>query len=197
MNLSIAVGLGTFFAAMAAIQDGGSVRSTSPSTMRSAATPEYVVGIEDVIEVFVWKEPTLSTTAVVRPDGKVSLPLVGELEAGGNTVTALQEEIASKLERFLVNPQVNVIVKEVNSPKVSVLGKVREPNLYPMRHRMTLLEAIAIAGGFTEFAKQDRVMVIRNAKGSVSRIRVNVERMVKEGEDAMFYLEPFDVVYVE
>src|SRR5512140_1927194 len=112
---------------------------------------EYRMGPEDVVQVFVWKEPDLSTTAQIRPDGKLSLPLVGEIEATGKTATALQTELATKLKQFVNNPVVTVTIKEINSPKVSVLGQVRKPDRYRIKQRITVLEAIALAGGFTDW----------------------------------------------
>ena len=154
---------------------------------------QYRLGPEDVIEVFVWKEPDLSTTVVVRPDGRVSLPLTGEVEAKGKTAAELQKEITERLRQFVSEPVVNVIVKEVNNPKISVLGQVRRPDIYKMKQRITLLDAIAMAGGFTEFAKRDRVIVIRNG----SRIRFDVKQLVADGKSDLFYLLPFDTVYIE
>ncbi len=158
----------------------------------------YRLGPEDVIEVFVWKEAELSTTMVVRPDGKISLPLIGELEASGKTSLELQEEISRKLRQYVSDPVVNVIVKQVNSPKISLLGEVRKPDVYRIKHRITVLDAIALAGGFTEFAKRDKVIVIRNGSSGQQRIKLNFKRLIKQdGKDEMFYLQPFDTVYVE
>ena len=159
---------------------------------------EYRLGAEDVIEVFVWKEPELSSTVVVRPDGNVSLPLIGELEAAGRTATYLQAEIAKRLKQYVSEPVVNVMVKEINSPKISVLGQVRKPDVYSIKRRITVLEAIALAGGFTDFAKKDRVYVLRNGQpnGQQRRIKVDLKNAVKEGT-GMLYLEPTDTVYVE
>lgn len=158
---------------------------------------EYRVGPEDVLEVFVWKEAELTTTVMVRPDGKISLPLIGELDANGKTAPQLQQEVRVKLHQYIEDPVVTVIVKEVNSPKVSVLGQVRKPDRYRIKQRITALEAIALAGGFTEFAKRDRVLIIRNNGAESQRIVVNLKRLVKDGKASETYLEPFDTVYVE
>lgn len=159
---------------------------------------EYRLGPEDVIEVFVWKEPELSTTVMVRPDGKISLPLIGELEASGKTGVELQEEVSRKLRQYVSDPIVNVMVKQINSPKISVLGEVRKPDVYKIKHKITVLDAIALAGGFTEFAKRDKVIVIRNGSSGRERIKVNLKQLIKQdSKDEMFYLQPFDTVYVE
>jgi polysaccharide biosynthesis/export protein len=187
-----------------AIADGPSNGPATKTQAKPVAKPlmfgdsEYRLGAEDVIEVFVWKEPELSSTVVVRPDGNVSLPLIGELEAAGRTATYLQAEIAKRLKQYVSEPVVNVMVKEINSPKISVLGQVRKPDVYAIKRRITVLEAIALAGGFTDFAKKDRVYVLRNGQpnGQQRRIKVDLKNAVKEGT-GMLYLEPTDTVYVE
>ena len=157
---------------------------------------EYRLGPEDVLSVFVWKQPDLSTTAVIRPDGKISLPLLGELEAAGKTSGQLQAEIAVQLKQFVVDPHVNVIVKEVNSTVISVLGQVRKPDRYHIRQRVTALEAIAMAGGFTEFAKRDKVTIIRNSGAEKIRIQIDLKKVVS-GHGEVYYLEPLDTIYVQ
>jgi polysaccharide export outer membrane protein len=167
---------------------------------RSATTvfgeAEYRLGPEDVVSVFVWKQPDLSTTVVIRPDRKISLPLLGEIEAAGKTAGQLQTEIAEQLKQFVVDPRVNVIVKEVNSPAISVLGQVRKPDRYHIRQRVTALEAIAMAGGFTDFAKRDRVTIIRNGGSEKIRIQVDLKKVVN-GHGDVYYLEPLDTIYVQ
>lgn len=158
---------------------------------------EYRLGPEDVVEIFVWKEPELSRTVVVRPDGKISMPLITELEASGKTAAQLQTEITTKLRQLVTDPVVNVIVKEINSPKISVLGEVRKPDVYSIKHKVTVLDAIALAGGFTEFAKRDKVLVLRNGSSGQQRIALNLKRLLKDGGGEVFYLEPSDTVYVE
>ena len=158
---------------------------------------DYRLGPEDLVEVFVWKEPDLTTTVAVRPDGRISLPLTNELQASGQTVTELQGEITKRLARFIANPVVNVMVKEVKSPKISVLGEVKKPDVYKMLQKLSVLDAIALAGGFTEFAKPEKVVVIRNGSGAVQRIPVNVKKLLKAGPGELFPLQPSDVVYVQ
>jgi polysaccharide export outer membrane protein len=157
---------------------------------------EYRLGPEDVLSVFVWKQPDLSTTVVIRPDRKISLPLLGEIEAAGKTATQLQTEITASLHQFVNDPRVNVIVKEVNFPAVTVLGQVRKPDRYHIRQRVTALEAIAMAGGFTEFAKRDKVTIIRNSDPEKTRIQVDLKKVVN-GNGDVYYLEPLDTVYVQ
>lgn len=156
----------------------------------------YRLGSGDVLEIFVWKEPDLSTTATVRPDGRIALPLAGELGASGQTTQELQERITSRLQEYLDLPVVTVMVKEVNSPQISVLGEVRRPGRYRVAERVTILDAIALGGGFTEFADRSAVVVIRKTGSGVRRYRINVRSMLRDG-GGPFYLEPLDTVYVD
>lgn len=162
-----------------------------------ATAQDYRLGPEDVIDVFVWKEPDLSTTVVVRPDGKISLPLAGELEVSGKSASQLQQEIADKLQRYVNQPIVNVMVKQINSLKISVLGEVRKPNVYRIKNRVTVLDAIALAGGFTDLARPTRVVVLRSSPTGQQRIKVNLKDEVSGNSTQPFYLEPLDTVYVE
>lgn len=157
---------------------------------------EYRLGPEDVLEVFVYKEPDLSTTVTVRPDGRISLPLAGELDANGKSAAQLQQEIAERLARYISGPVVNVMVKQINSLKISVLGEVRKPDVYRIKNRVTVLDAIAMAGGFTDLARPNRVVVLRNTPTGQQRIKVDVNRLVAD-EANPIYLEPMDTVYVE
>jgi polysaccharide biosynthesis/export protein len=161
------------------------------------AIPEYRLGPEDVIEVFVWKQPELTTTVVIRPDGRISLPLTNELEASGKTAIQLQKDITEKLREYITQPVVNVIVRQVNSLKISVLGEVRKPDVYKIKNQVTVLDAIAMAGGFTDLARTNRVIVIRNAQYGSQRIKINVKQVVADDGQAPFYLQPQDTVYVE
>lgn len=158
---------------------------------------EYRVGPEDVVEIFVWKEPDLTRVMPVRPDGKISLPLAGEIEASGKTAPQLQAEITGRLTHFISSPVVTVTVKEINYPKISVLGQVRKPDRYRIKQRITALEAVAMAGGFTEFAKRDKIIIIRQQGNDEKRMQIDLKKVLKDGRSDAFYLEPFDTVYVE
>jgi polysaccharide export outer membrane protein len=166
---------------------------------RAYGESEFRLGPDDVVEVFVYKEQELSTTVVVRPDGKISLPLIGELSVSGKTAVELQKEIAQKLFQYISQPTVNVIVKEVNSAKVSVLGEVKTPGVYKIKDRSTVLDAVALAGGFTEYAKRDKVTLIRiGATGQKpQQFRINVDDQLKGREGDLFYILPYDKIYVQ
>lgn len=175
---------------------GSAPAEPAAAQSRARADADYVLGTEDVIEVFVWKEPDLSTTVTVRPDGRITLPLAGELEAAGKTPEALQTEVAGELESFIERPVVTVIVKEINSRQISVLGEVRRPGRYRITQRTTILDAIALGGGFTEFAHRNQVLVLRKTESGTRRMRVNVKQVLRDGT-APIYLEPGDTVYVD
>ena len=170
------------------------VKSPAVTTLGEA---EYRLGPEDVIEVFVWKEPDLSTTVVVRPDGRISLPLANELVASGKTAAELQQEITARLSKYAIQPVVNVMVKQVNSLKISVLGEVRRPDVYRIKNRVTVLDAIAMAGGFTDLARPNKVIVLRNTASGARRIKVNIKQLVDDETGAPLYLQTLDTVFVE
>jgi polysaccharide export outer membrane protein len=184
----------TIFAAALPI----AAQDAAPSSLRSRAQQDasYVVGPEDLIEVFVWKEPELSTTVTVRPDGMITLPLAGDLHAEGSTPARLGEEIADRLRQYMDRPLVTVVVKEINSPKISVLGEVRRPGRYLLLQTTSVLDAIAMGGGFTEFASRDYVVVLRKTPSGQQRYRLNVKQMVNNNHSRPFHLTPHDVVYV-
>jgi polysaccharide export outer membrane protein len=168
-----------------------------PPVAAASAEAEFRLGPEDVIEVFVWKEPEFSTTVVVRPDGRISSPGADELEASGKTAAELQQEITARISQYVNQPVVTVMVKQVNSLKISVLGEVRRPDVYRIKNRVTVLDAIAMAGGFTDLARPNKVIVLRNASGRPQRIKVNIKQLVDDETGAPLYLQTLDTVYVE
>lgn len=140
----------------------------------------FVIGADDVLAVSVWKEPDISRSVPVRSDGKISLPLAGEIQAGGQTPRQLEQEIAKKLQSFISEPEVTVIVQEMKSQKFNVLGKVAKPGSYLLSNNMTVLDAIAMAGGFRDFAKQKSVYVLReNPDGTQTQLPFNYKDVVK------------------
>jgi polysaccharide export outer membrane protein len=159
---------------------------------------EYRLGLDDVVDVTVWKEPALSAAGVpVRPDGKISLPMVGELPAAGRTAEEMRHEIAQRLARFVPDPAVSVVVKEVRATRFFVLGEVAHPGAYPLNGPLTVIEGVAVAGGTTEFASKSRVVVIRKPRGTAQpqRIRVSLDEIV-DGRLAPLPLTPGDTIYV-
>ena len=177
---------------------GFAEQSPTKVPARSYGESEFQLGPDDVIQVFVFKEPDLSAEIPVRPDGKISLPLIGELPVSGKTAVELAKEISQKLTQYIANPAVNVIVKEVNSAQVSVLGEVNTPGRYKINPRATALDAVAQAGGFTIYAKRDKVTLIRvGPSGEQKRMQLNVEEQIKGHKSDLFYVLPYDKIYVQ
>jgi len=124
---------------------------------------DYIIGPEDVIEVSVWKSPDLSTTIMVRPDGMISLPLIGDIRASSRTAKELKEETEQKLTEYKQDPVVSIIVKETNSQAIYVTSEVAHPGKYPLRSETTIVQAITLAGGFTQWADKDQIVIIRKS----------------------------------
>jgi polysaccharide export outer membrane protein len=159
----------------------------------------FVIGNDDVLAINVWKEPDISRPTVpVRSDGKISLPLVGEVQAAGLTPLKLEKDIASKLKNYISEPEVTVMVQQVNSQKFNILGQVVRPGSYVIANSPTVLDAIALAGGFRDFAKQKSIYVLReNADGSQTRIPFNYKEVVKTQSPAQnIKLQPRDTIIV-
>jgi len=159
---------------------------------------KFVIGNDDVLAISVWKEPDLSKSIPVRSDGKISLPLVGEMQASGKTPLQLESEITAKLKSFITVPEVTVTVEKVNSRKFNVLGEVTRPGSYPLTSTTSIMDAIAIAGGFRDFAKKSGVYVLRKtADGQESRLKFNYKDFIKGKDVAQnIKLEPNDSVIV-
>ena len=145
-------------------------------------TEDYIIGQGDLLEIFVWRNEQLSRQVAVRPDGKISLPLIQDLQAAGFTAIQLKNQITRKLSDYIDNPKVSVIITEIRSYRVSVLGRVGNPGVYPITGKTTLVEAISLAGGFTEWAQKDEIIVLRNEGGKNKMIRVNYKKIAK-GKD--------------
>ena len=158
----------------------------------------YVIGNDDVLAINVWKDPDLSRSIPVRSDGKISLPLVGELQAAGRTPLQLEHEIAQILKDYMTAPEVTVIVEQINSKKFNILGQVLKPGSYSLALATTVMDAIATAGGFRDFAKKEDVYILREQPdGSEAHIRFNYKSFIKGKNPAQnIKLEPHDTVIV-
>jgi polysaccharide export outer membrane protein len=156
----------------------------------------YQIGPEDVLDISVWKNPELSRTVPVRPDGKVSLPLVNDIKAAGLTPTTLREQVTAKLSEFIPAPEVSVIVREVHSRKVAVIGSVKTPGRFDLKSPMTVLEAIALAQGFTDFAARDRIVVLRQMGKDTVRIPFNFRKVADGAIQGNFVVQAGDVIVV-
>lgn len=175
--------------------------SPGPAPQLGATLPlasEYIIGPGDVLQLTVWKNETLSRTVPVRPDGKISMPLLHDIQAAGLTAMQLRDKISKALAEFLPNPEVAVSVIEVHSMRISVLGEVQKPGVLELRGTTTILEAIAMAGGFRDFASPSKITVIRTeANGQTQKLRFNYNRAVaNSGDEQNIVLRPGDVVVV-
>src|SRR5215467_12623601 len=156
--------------------------ATAPQAHTQAAHSDdsYIIGANDVLSINVWKEPDVSKTVPVRSDGKISLPLVGELQAAGQTPRQLEQEISKRLQSYISEPEVTVIVTDSKSQKINILGMVSRPGAYLMTSSTTVLDAIAMAGGFKDFAKQKSIYVLRTGPdGKQNRIPFNYKDVIK------------------
>ena len=142
----------------------------------------YVIGPEDVLYIHVWREEALSRSVPVRMDGNISLPLIHEMKAAGLTPLQLEAAITEKLKGFYENPNVSVIVEEANSFKVYISGEVMKPGVYRLREETTILQIIPMAGGFTDWAKQKKILIIRKEDGKEKRLIVDYKKAMK-GDD--------------
>lgn len=161
-----------------------------------AALRDYTIGPEDVLDISVWKNPELSKTVPVRPDGKVSLPLINDIHAAGLTPALLREELTTRLSEYVPSPEVSVIVREVHSAKVAVVGAVRTPGRYELRSPATVLEIIALAQGFTDFAARDRIVVLRQNGPTTTRIPFKYGSLLEGSDQDNFFVQAGDIILV-
>jgi len=207
--------IGVFVLALSGLALGqanaGTVQSAQPAALSPAAAPQlvapdgkntpgadYVIGNNDMLGINVWNEPQLTQSVPVRSDGKISLPLMGEVQATGRTPLQLKDDITAKLRSYLSAPNVTVTVLQINSQKFNILGRVQRPGSYPLLATTTILDAIAEAGGFQDFAKQKEIYVLRrNPEGSESRISFNYKDVIRgRHSDENIKLKPNDTIVV-
>jgi polysaccharide export outer membrane protein len=162
----------------------------------SAERATYVIGAEDVLDISVWQEPNVSRSVPVRPDGKISLPLVNDIQAAGLTPMQLAASITDKLKEFLTKPQVTVTVTAINSQKVFVIGEVARPGPMPLLPNMTALQALSTAGGPTQFADQKHAYVMRHEGGKDSTYPVNYRNLLRGDTRGNIILKAGDTVVV-
>ena len=169
-----------------------------PKSVPGVRPDSYIIGAEDVITVYVWKEPDMSKTIPVRPDGMISLPLIGELKAAGYTPVQLQDILADSMKKYVSEPQVTVVVEKIASLNFNIVGEVNRPGDYPLTRRVTVLDAIAMAGGFKDFAKTKKVYVLRTAaNGSQERLPFNYKEVIKgQNPQQNIELQPRDTIVV-
>jgi polysaccharide biosynthesis/export protein len=182
---------------LASAGQGQKAGASKSEPVAATTDASYVIGPEDVLNVDVWKEKETSSTVPVRPDGKISLPLLNDVQAAGLTPMQLQSEIRDGLKKFISDPQVTVIVTQINSRKIFVLGEVARPGTFPMLPHMTVLQAISTAGGFTQFAKAKGVYVLRSENGHQTTLPFNYKEVVRGKDPAQnIELKPGDTIVV-
>lgn len=194
---------GTLVLLLAACASTGTHSLAAPPTTidSQTAVEAYRIGVDDVVKVSVWRNPELEVTAPVRPDGHISVPLVGDVAAGGRTTTEVADDIKARLAQFVQEPQVTVILTDLRSheylSRVRVTGAVKQPVSIPYRQGMTVLDAVLAAGGVTEFAAPNRAGLYRQGDAGTSSYSVELGRILDHGELATNYpVAPGDVITV-
>lgn len=193
MSIVASLALAALVAVPAAAQ-AGEDKKPAP-TAPSVNNDEYRLGPGDKLRVEVYKDPQLSQSVQVRPDGKITLPLVGDLDATGNTPIELRDRIAKSLKEYITNPTVTVIVVEADSAHAFVMGEVARPGAIPLNGPTSVLQALAMAGGFKEFANTKDVKVLRPTSNGLQTLRFNYKDVVN-GDAKPFYLRSGDTVVV-
>jgi polysaccharide export outer membrane protein len=178
---------------------GAAAAKSGAASKTAAAEYEYVIGPADVLEVAVWQNTLLSRTVPVRPDGKISLPVINDVQAAGLTPTELQSFLIKALAGYIQTPEVSVIVREVHSFNVSVLGHVKTPGRYELTSRVTVLEALAMAGGLTEYADRGRIVILRRSGATTEQIAFAYDKVMpaigSKGQPN-FFIQPDDIILV-
>jgi len=172
------------------------VNAPPPPQAISQAGPDYRMGPEDVLRVSVWENKELTLDLVVRPDGKISMPLIQDVVAEGQTALELSNTIHERLLVFIKEPQVSVIVLQVNAPKYFVIGNVAKPGTYSLRTETSMLQALALAGGFTQFASPRSIKLIRNTDGKQEVRKVNYNKIIDDDGEGNYLLKSGDTVVV-
>jgi polysaccharide export outer membrane protein len=163
----------------------------------ASAPAGYVIGAEDVLSIVFWRDKEMSVEVVVRPDGKISLPLLNDVDAAGRTPEQLRAEIETAAKKFIAEPNAAVVVKAINSRKVYITGNVAKPGTYPLADDMTVLQLIAVGGGLLEYADRDDIVVMRRENGSDRQFKFNYKEVVRQKNVAQnIVLKPGDTVVV-
>lgn len=172
-----------FLAIPTLAQEESSKQAAKPAPIpaqKAPATkdPNYIIGAQDVLDISVWKEPELTRSVPVRPDGKISIPLLNDVQAAGLTPTQLAAQITDTLKKYVTNPQVTVIVVQINSQRIYILGEVTRPGAFPMLPGMTILQGLSSAGGFTPYAKLKSIYLLRDVNGKQEKYPFNYKEVL-------------------
>jgi polysaccharide biosynthesis/export protein len=179
-------------------ESGATGQAATPNTHAAATQdPSYVIGAQDVLDIDVWKEKELTRTVEVRPDGKISLPLLNDIQASGLTPMQLASNVTDGLKKFITDPQVTVIVTQINSQRVYILGEVAKPGAYPLLPGMNVLQALSSAGGFTMFANTKKIYVLRQQGGKQKKFPFDYKDVISgKRTDQNIVLRPGDQIMV-
>ncbi len=181
----------------ALLASAGCATSRQGEMAAARPEPEYRIGREDVLEIVVYHEPELSRVMPVRPDGKISLPLAGEVEAAGKTAPELKAELSRALAPYVRDAEVSVLVHEINGPKFFVMGEVAHPGGFPLRGATSVVQAIALAGGTGEFAGNDVVWLRLKTSGQgVEKVKLSYRELMRGEAPGSLWLSPGDVIYI-
>jgi polysaccharide export outer membrane protein len=173
------------------------VQNEGPGEAPNLLSSEYVIGLGDLLQVMVWKEAELSQEMAVRIDGRISLPLVGDVAAAGKTVTALATELEKRFSEVVSEPSVTVMLRESRSWRYYIIGQVGKPGEFPIEYPITILQAIARSGGFLEWAKKEDISVFRQEDGKDTIIKFNYESLVKGKDLAQnIMMRPGDTIII-
>ena len=202
LKLAIVIGMGLLTAGMLA-QTGGTDKTfadkpaaTGQAPEASSSEPDYVIGADDILRISVWKEPDLSETLPVRPDGKISMPLLNDVPAAGLTPLQLKDSLTEKLKKFIADPRVTVVVTAMNSRRIFVSGEVVHSGPMPLLPHMTMLQALSQAG-FTQFANPKGIYLLRTENGKQQKLPFNYKEVVKGNHpEQNIVLKPGDTVVV-
>ncbi|WP_173046705.1 polysaccharide biosynthesis/export family protein [Nitrospira sp. KM1] len=174
-----------------------SITSSQADNAFLVVTSDYIIGPEDVLEITVWKNAELSKQVQVRPDGRISLPLLGDISAVGKTPAQLTEEISSRLKAYIETPTISTTIKEVQSYQIYVLGEVDKPGKYPLKSKTTLLQGITVAGGLTQVAARNKIVIFRFTKEGQTKLRASYDDIVvRDGSKQNIELKPGDQIVV-
>lgn len=174
---------------------GFAASSWANDTAVASPAPEYRIGVEDVLDIAVWNYPELQKTVPVRPDGKISLPLVNDIVAAGLTPMELRDVLTGKISAFVQSPDVSVVVREIRSSKISIIGNVRRPGRYDLKGPSTVLDALALAEGINEFAARRKITVLRGSENAQQRLAFDYDAAVRKGKNNIL-LRPGDIIVV-
>ncbi len=192
--LIIICGVGFFQQSIAADKTEASPPETKQEIV---GDPSYIIGPMDVLEIQVWKEPDFSRQVLVRPDGKITLPLIGDILASGMNTMGLKALLSEKLEDFVSKPEVTVIVLESRSKNFYIIGKITRPGTYPLNPDMTVLQAISVAGGLAEWADKDSIRIIRKSGGKEEILPFDYDKVITGKKlEQNILLKPNDTIIV-